>query len=320
MRRRRRLLKVILVLGIVLVLATGTNYALYLSALKRRPAPGVIVQVDGTDVHLDCTGAGSTTVVFESSLGGWSVEWHAVREQLASEPDLQLCAYDRSGLGWSESLGRPVPSTEVAARLRAALMEAGVPGPYILVGFSLGGIFVREFAHQYPDDVAGLVLVDPAHDEMLRRLPPAEVAGTKNGIRLLRYARFLAPLGVGRLIRQPVATGPSTVQDIKTTIGYRPASYFAYYNEVRQFVEESTGTRELPAIPPVPVALLEATETLARPGGAGEEWKQMYAELAAQSPRTTVTIVEGDHFIPIHHPARVADAVRDIRSQVLEMG
>lgn len=316
-RRRRKTVHLLLWIIAIGLLATAVNYGLYLNAVRRHPAPGTMVGDPGRRTHLDCRGDGGVTVVLESSLGGWSIEWDAVRAELRPDEGIRLCTYDRAGLGWSDDVGRRVPTDEVVARLHETLTRARVPGPYVLVGFSLGGIYVRQFAHTYPDETAGLVLVDPAHDEMLRRLPRSEVAATKRGIAILRFARFLAPLGVGRLLRQPVATGPASVATLKTSLGYRPSAYLAYYNEASEFVRESTGDRAVPTIPPVPVVLIEATDTLERPQGAGKVWQQMYAELAAQSPETEVVVVDSDHFVPIRHPDVVANAIRSVVRQAM---
>lgn len=125
--------------------------------------PGRVVDLDGYGLHLWCQGSGSPTVVLSPGAGDYSFDWEPVMEGLRAQ--VRVCAYDRPGFAWS-AVG-PVPRTMAleAFEVRAALDRAGERGPYVLVGHSVGGLVARVFAHAYPDDVAGLVLVDPTHED-----------------------------------------------------------------------------------------------------------------------------------------------------------
>jgi pimeloyl-ACP methyl ester carboxylesterase len=123
--------------------------------------------VDGGDVFLECRGAGAPTVIVETGLGGDSRPWAGVIDDLA--PATRACRYDRAGIGRSEP--RPGAADlsvgDRAEDLRALLRVAGVEGPYVLVGFSYGGMLIRGFADRYPTETAGLVFVDGSHEEQL---------------------------------------------------------------------------------------------------------------------------------------------------------
>ncbi len=137
---------------------------------RRYPMPGVLVEVDGHRMHLDCRGAGSPTVVMDAGLGDSSVTWALVQPEVATFT--RACSYDRPGYGWSDGANVPRDSQAVARQLHALLAGAGIPGPYLLVGHSFGGLNQLVFHSLYPSEVAGMVLVDSSHPGQLERLAP----------------------------------------------------------------------------------------------------------------------------------------------------
>jgi pimeloyl-ACP methyl ester carboxylesterase len=170
--RVRQILKSTTVILIVILLA-GATYQGVATALERRkyPHPGMLVDVGGHQLHIYCTGEQKasakssviSTVILEAPEGGMSAEWGWV--QAALSRNSRVCSYDRAGLGWSEAGDRPYDPGRVPEELQQLLRNADVPPPYLLVGQSLGAAFARLFAARYPDDVAGLVLIDfPAAD------------------------------------------------------------------------------------------------------------------------------------------------------------
>ena len=122
------------------------------------PLPlGKLVDVGGYRVHLYCTGAGSPTVVIVGA--GFSFDWGLVQPEVAKFT--QVCSYDHSGIGWSDSGPKDSCSLRVS-EVHAALKNAGIKGPYVLVGHSLGALVARLYAGRYPDEVVGMVFVDHA--------------------------------------------------------------------------------------------------------------------------------------------------------------
>ncbi len=139
------------------------------------PKPDVNrVDVGGYRLYLQCIGAGSPTVVLEAGLGSPSEVWGLVQPGVARFT--RVCAYDRAGVGGSDAGPRPRTSGTIVAALHTLLRRAGVGGPYVLVGHSIGGFHARLYAHRYPREVAGMVLVDASHPDQLARelaaLPP----------------------------------------------------------------------------------------------------------------------------------------------------
>ena len=123
------------------------------------PTAGRVVDVGGRRMYLNCTGAGSPTVVLFGGSGEHSSSWAWVAPAVASTT--RVCAYDRAGQGWSDGApNAPQDGAEVAADLHTLLDRAHVPGPYVLAGHSVGGTYALTFAAKYPSDVAGMALVD----------------------------------------------------------------------------------------------------------------------------------------------------------------
>ncbi len=126
--------------------------------------PGQFVDAGGFRLNLVCMGSGSPAVVFDSGWGDWSPAWSKVQPQIAKWT--RACSYDRAGAGFSDPGPMPRTSVRIAGELRTALHNAGIAGPYILVGSAFGGDNVRTFADLYMDEVAGLVLDDADSDDL----------------------------------------------------------------------------------------------------------------------------------------------------------
>jgi pimeloyl-ACP methyl ester carboxylesterase len=157
----------VVLVGLVLVLVlAGLVYQFVATRLdyRRYLAPGEMVAVAGHDMQLYCTGAGKggPTVVMDAGLGGGLLDWQTIQSEVAKFA--RVCSYDRSGIAWSEAGPDPRTSPRIVEKLHTLLKNAGVDGPYVLVGHSFGGANVQLYAAEYPDEVAGMVLVDSALD------------------------------------------------------------------------------------------------------------------------------------------------------------
>jgi hypothetical protein len=195
-RRTRRILLIVALL-IVGLSGTGLLYQSIASAqdASSYPAPGKLIDVGGYRLHLYCTGTGrpgSPTVILDAAFGDTSLAWSKVQPSVASFT--RVCSYDRAGYGWSDTSPLPRTARRVVTELHTLLTRAGVPGPYVLVGHSYGGLFVQLYAYTYPHEVAGLVLVDSVHEDQIRypALPIADGGA-------LPICQALAPFGLGRL-------------------------------------------------------------------------------------------------------------------------
>ncbi|EFH84620.1 alpha/beta fold hydrolase [Ktedonobacter racemifer] len=149
------------------------------------PFPKILVDVGGYRLAAFCAGTESPTVVLDAGMGDISEVWHQIQEAVSQFTC--VCSYDRAGRGQSDPGPLPRTSQTVVNELHTLLTRIGLPGPYVLVGHSFGGFNVRLYAHQYPDDVGGIILVDSAHPDLdLVALLPPEASDENKRIREVR--------------------------------------------------------------------------------------------------------------------------------------
>jgi pimeloyl-ACP methyl ester carboxylesterase len=189
-------------IGLLLLVIIGVVYqAIATESDKRTYAapPGQLYTVDGLVMHLHCMGEGAPTIILEAGGYSFSTEWYWVHRQLAKTN--RTCAYDRAGTGWSEPSTEPRTAVQIAKELHGLLQQAKIPGPYVLSGHSFGGILNRVYASQYPDEVAGIVLVDSAHIRPAAYKDRNEFEEWKRGSDILQGSLWvLVRTGVMRLI------------------------------------------------------------------------------------------------------------------------
>jgi pimeloyl-ACP methyl ester carboxylesterase len=163
---------VALALFVLLALSGAAYNALAFRAdVRRHPRPGRLVSSGGIRLNLFCTGQESPTVVLEAGLADSLDSWRLVQPEIARFA--RVCSYDRAGYGYSDAGPMPRTSDRIASELHAALESASEKAPYLLVGHSFGGFNVRVFNGKYPDQTAGLVLVDSTQEDQYRLLPKA---------------------------------------------------------------------------------------------------------------------------------------------------
>ena len=183
---------------------------------KAYPPPGQLVDVGGYRLHINCTGTGSPTVVIGAGLGDWSTTWAAyVQPEVAKTT--RVCTYDRAGMGWSEAGPLPRDAAQFAKELHTLLQNANIPGPYVMVGHSLGGLVVRVFVHDYPSEVSGVVLIESMNPKQLTQSPTVQ-SQSESRSQPFSLQAALARFGVVRLLVKLPGIAPSV-----------PANEDAYY-------------------------------------------------------------------------------------------
>ena len=220
-----------------------------------------------------------------------------------------MCAYDRPGLGWSDDLPEPQDAAAATEDLHALLEAAGEAGPFILVGHSIGGPYAMNYAHRYPDDVAGMVLLDSTSPHQFTAIPsyPRDYAMLR---RIYGVAPTLARLGLGSLL-----AGSHLPADAAGPVNAMNASPRAGRNgrdELSMLPEVFAQAQELTTLGDRPLAVLTSAETAHDTGG----WTQAQNQLAALSSDVVHRVVDASHQGMVEDPAGASASVQAITSVV----
>lgn len=284
------------------------------------PAPGRLIDVGGHRPHLHCLGEGEPTVLLEAGMSGWSVDWALVQPTLAQET--RVCTYDRAGYGWSEPGPLPRDSQHAAADLHALLSGAGIEDDLILVGHSLGGLFVQYYARTYPEQIAGIVLVDSVHPEQSLRMNEEDRARYEGSLRsLTRLSSFLAPTGLLRLAGQPVTTIsaklPDEIRGATRATGFMSRGYRALDAEMAAFQQSQAQVRAAGPLPAVPLAVLSSTLVQDFPPGFNQgsiknTWDELQADLSRSATLPQVIAGDSGHYIHLDRSELVIQTIQEV--------
>jgi pimeloyl-ACP methyl ester carboxylesterase len=306
----------IFVIGFLLATA-GALYQYFASARDHRAylMPGERVDVGGYKMHIDCMGQGTPVVVLDSGLGDSYVSWRKVQPQIAQFT--RVCSYDRAGAGYSDSSPRPRTSEVFAEELHTLLHNAGIPGPFVLVGHSLGGFNVRLFARLYPNEVAGMVLVDSSHPGQKKRFPPALNDMDATWLREQEFFEFAMPFGIPRLL----GFCGNDVEVRAADCNFHSARESVA--ELKSISESATQTAAAASLGDLPLAVLSGDPNLPEPDlpedlekPASDAWQEMQEELARLSTRSTHVIAKNSgHYIQLDRPDLVIESVRNVVNQ-----
>lgn len=152
---------------LLVLIGSGFGYEWLASrqAAPDYPPPGKMIDAGGYRLHLQKFGSGSPTIVLEAASGETSISWRDIPKQLAQFSTVVV--YDRGSFAWSDKATTTRSGPHIVHELHTALQQGHIPGPYIIVGHSLGGMYARLFAQTYQRDIAGLVLLDakPVDDD-----------------------------------------------------------------------------------------------------------------------------------------------------------
>ena len=274
--------------------------------------PGRLIDVDGHKLHINCTGVGSPTVVLEPGLGEPSTAMALIAPDIATST--RVCVYDRPGRGWSESVATPEDGTQVASDLHTLLQRAGEPGPYVLAGHSAGGIYVLNFARLYPEQVAGVVLLDSMHPEQY-----TEIASWPAFYQTYRRASAVLPtlsrLGVGRLIyRTSYSEFPQPVRAQERAFLSEPRGSRSVRDEFSKLRTAMAQADSLKTLGDRPLVVVTAQD------GALDGWAAAQNELASLSANSVHRVLPGaTHAMLVENPdaaGQSSQAVKDVVASI----
>jgi len=247
-------------------------------------AEGEYVFIGDRRLWIACRGDGNPTVILEAGINTGSSIWQFVLPGVAATT--RVCAYDRAGIGRSSTTPRPRDSQQAVDDLHGLLVTAGIPGPYVFVAHSFGGLNVRYYQSQYPQDVLGMVLVDTVHED-----------------RFAATAKILTP-EQEREFEMGRSGAPNNPSEL---------SYYRSSDLVRRFAHD---------LPDIPITVIARGRAERWPPGYPTEalervWRDLQQDLAARAPQGRFLIAEqANHNIPGEQPQMIVDATRSMINQI----
>jgi pimeloyl-ACP methyl ester carboxylesterase len=330
-------LAILLFIAVVIlaIVVAGALYQVLGSAIDRRkfPPPGRVVDAGSARLHLFEAGVGPS-VILESGIGATCLNWTDVQAKVSSFA--RVCSYDRASLGWSDPGGQRSLSPMVE-ELHSLLAAAQVPGPYVMVGHSFGGLLARVYAARYPDEVSGLVLIDPlgpgdwlAPTDVQKRMLSKAVMLSRRGAFLARFGvvrfslamllagvRHLPQLiarassgqgesAISRLVRE-VQKMPRETWPVVQAHWCLPKSFHGMADHLESLPVSSAEAAEAGDPPPVPIVILSARTATAAQMADREA-------LVERSRHGRHTVTKYGHWIHLDEPELVVEAIREVLS------
>ena len=306
--------------------------------------PGKLVDIGGRRLHINCTGKGEPTVVMEAGAGDFSFDWGLAQPQVARFA--RVCSYDRAGYAWSDPGPMPRTMRQIAFELHTGLLKAGIKGPYILVGHSLGGAIVRTYVSQYPKEVVGMVLVDSVHEEGLigitdrttkkdkivrwrelsrgRQIPPIQTA-MPNPTSSSDPQQARASSSAQTKVEAPFNKLPERSQRMrlwaKSQPYYNPARSSELFDFFPEELDSLYSEREKSKNPLGAMPLIVLTSRESQYGSADEQTrarlsedrKRLQADLLTLSSNSKQIVAEkSGHHIQLDEPSLVVDAIQQL--------
>jgi pimeloyl-ACP methyl ester carboxylesterase len=249
------------------------------------PAPGRLVDVTGHKMHIYCTGpeSASPTVIVDGGLSSVVPFYAWLQKDL--ERQTRICTYDRAGLGWSESASTPREAKQIASELHTLLSSANVRGPFVLAGHSLGGLVVLRYTHDYPEDVAGLALLDSSHPDQYS-LSTDSLQSEKNSIAFYKRARIGAALGILYVYNPLLSSSwykelPLDAQEQLKYFSRQSSMYKTTIGELEGFRPSFAQAAEVKTLGDLPLVVVTAGKQYLGDSKSSPEDKEKWARRAA---------------------------------------
>jgi pimeloyl-ACP methyl ester carboxylesterase len=333
------ILQVVAVVLAAIMLARALNLILLMRWYAKPHAPGEVVYLNNKRVYYTAKGTQSPTIVIEAGLGSSSAEWWGIQDRLAASA--RVVTYDRAGYGWSELAHGPRSSKKIATELKALLESLEIRPPYVLVGHSKGGLYVNHFCRLYPDEVAGIVLLDPLSPDDMRfkqeLLPRIYKRSGVNRSGFLKIQGWLSGFGFLRLMK------PFLMKSHQFAL-YRSLSknaFRAFWNNLlapktpqaamNEYVQSHDPRNNIELknsgdVPPVPMRVVvhnpeKMRDDLIRYGDLSREeadqvehlWQELLRAQASLSPAGKVIQADtGSHYIHLAQPDLVVRTILEV--------
>lgn len=310
---------------LILIVATFHNLVTYLENKQDKP-PGKLIDMGGYFLHLYEQGEGTPTVIIEHSLGG--IDGYFLIDEIAKIT--QVCIYDRSGYGWSDTSVKSRCSEDMVQELDNLLKKANIEPPYILVGDSFGSYNVRLYAHLFPEKVAGVVLTDGLYEQGMLKMSPVikalklfflsgfimSIIGSTLG-----FIRVLGMLGIFELIKPELRHfKPEIIRKVKRSF-YRPKHWLNMAREIWNLDKSSRQVSQAQNLGNIPLVSIKA-KTFLKPSifnfylpikAANKLRDKMHIELLKLSVNSTqLQADKSSHFVWLDQPEMILEAIEII--------
>jgi pimeloyl-ACP methyl ester carboxylesterase len=308
-------------------------------ALAAQPAPpGKLADLGGHKLHVYCTGRGGPTVVVENGLGDFSFDWTLVQSRVSRFT--RICTYDRGGYAWSDPGPKPRTFAQLNLELHDALAKLGEHGPFVLVGHSYGGPVVRNFASVYPSAVAGMVMVDAAHEGLRVGIgggktirlgdgakgadpPPPHEETSASDKPTIRAEDLPAEF---KTLDSTYKVLPPDEQTMHLWAQRLPGVYDAENSETQwsdEYFAKWLATPQAGVLGTIPVIVLSRADGGYRDGDSDipaaqleKERKEGQAKLVLLSSNSKQVIVHSGHNVNLEAPEGVSNAIREVVNAV----
>ncbi len=314
-----------LVCSFAMLVAAGAIYQWFSEQSDRKLIPGELVSIDGHEFHLLCRGSGRPLVLLENGLTTAYTDWMATIDAVSEFTE--VCTYDRLGLGWSSRNDRPTASADVVNYLHTIVQQEKLTGPYVLVGFSAGGLYVRKYYAAHPQGVAGMVLVDSSHEQQDRRMDVPDV-----GLNMIRLCNALAWSGFVRALRLLEDEVPPSfdarLAEEQRALFYRTGFCHGMLLQRRDIKLDTAAAESPVGLGELPLTVIQAGVPLSRTRYAAQfspdslaqhdrVWPQLQRELVALSTNSEHWVAEhSDHSIPVNQPEIIIRAIREMVARI----
>lgn len=327
MKRPGRIAVLVTAAAAICVCFGAAYNSLALRRLRQaHPVPGAFYAVSGHRMHLYCIGTGSPTVVLEAGLGDDWVYWQKVQPEIAKIT--RVCSYDRAGLGWSEPQSPPQDAQIISSHLHSLLQAAHEAGPFIFVGASAGGFYVRQYFSNFPADIAGLVLVDSSVPEQLTVFP-GRMDTSANRHKRHRDANWQwlrEVTGYARITghcQGDVETGLESYAPFVEAETCRPSYTTAWLPEYDGFWISADETSRANCCGDVPLFIISQDPDRPKNGWDAQSiaqqpmWSQLQDNLKRLSPHSRRIIAKlSGHHVMIDRPDVVIDGIQQVITDI----
>ena len=290
---------------------------------KSHEPVGRMIDVGGYKLHMIDSNVGAATVVIDSGLGLKTLDWCLVQPEIAKFA--RVITYDRAGYGWSDASPLARTSENMVEEMHAMLHNAKIPAPYILVGHAFGGMNVRLFASRYPDEVAGVILVDAGHEDLFDKLPQLRPSALYVWlVEAASYVGFFRLLDLlpsqQKKMHHAIAKYPIYLQRMygsqTLTTKYIDAMMQESLHQEESYKQikaagSSLGDKPLTVIS-ADKPFSKGLKTSAKNNALDKTWLQLQADLVTKSSRGKQIMTSSGHNIPCDQPRVIIDAVQQM--------